>query len=156
MGRLSMSQSRESIWVWLFWGLSTFLVLELGTFLLASLALNKPVGDLVGPFLSYAIPAAILLALVWWLRKREDNGAASPKQLARAWGVSMILFLVAVISATCYSGVMLHLMSLSDAIATFIVSFLMGVPIAYFVSYGMTLNIISSRAGKRHGGSGSA
>lgn len=154
MGWLSMSRWRESIWVWLFWGLGTFLVLELGTFLLAGLALSKTAGELAGPFLAFATPSAIFMSFVWWIRKREDRRAASPKQLARAWGLSMMFFWAAAISAICYSGVELRLINHSDAIGVFITSILLGVPMAYFVAYSMTLPVITSRAARHQGQSG--
>ena len=79
--KLGISASRENIWVWLFWGLGIYLVLELGPFLIAGRGLNKPAQELAGPYLAFAVPCVILAPLIWWLRKWEEQGA-SPKRLA--------------------------------------------------------------------------
>ena len=143
--KLSISRSQESIWIWLFWGLGTYLLLELGPFFIAEFVFKKTAGELLGPYVAFAFPCVIFLPLVWWLRKWEKQGI-SPKRLARGWGLSMMLFCVAVIVAVFYSGISLHLINLSDAVGGFIVSMLLGLPISYFVSYYMVLSFISTRA----------
>jgi hypothetical protein len=113
--RLSISRSRESIWVWLFWGLGTYFALESGPFLIAGRVLKRPAHELAGPYLAFAAPAVILLPLIWWLRKWEEQGA-SPKRVARGWGLSMVLFGIAIAFAVFYSGIKLHLMEQRDAV----------------------------------------
>jgi hypothetical protein len=143
--RLSISRSRESLWVWLFWGLGTYLALELGPFLLLGVALQKTVAELLYPYLAFAMPGVIFMPLVWRLWQREKQ-RPSPKQLAREWGVSMALFGLAVVGAVIYSGVRLGLMDPSDAIGGLVVSVLLSVPTSYFTLYHMTLTRISSRS----------
>lgn len=148
--RFSISRSRESIWVWLFWGLGIWLVLELGPFFIAGRVLKKNAGELAGPYLAFAVPWAIMTPLIWWLRKWEERDA-SPKRLARGWGLSMALFSVTVMGALFYSGVELRLMNRADAMGGFIVGVLLSVPISYFVLYQRALTRISSRTTGRQG-----
>ncbi len=131
--------------MWLFWGLGIYLALELGACRIAAQVLNKTTGELVGPYLAFAVPWAILAPLIWWLRKWEEQGA-SPKRLAREWGLSMALFGVAMAAAVFYSGVELRLMDTTDAVSGFIAGVLISVPIFYFGMYNMALKRISSRA----------
>jgi hypothetical protein len=60
--RLSISRSTQNIWVWLFWGVGIYLVLELGPFLIAGHVLNKIAWDMAGPYLAFAMPG-----LLWHL-----------------------------------------------------------------------------------------
>jgi peptidoglycan biosynthesis protein MviN/MurJ (putative lipid II flippase) len=142
--RLSISRSRESIWVWLFWGLGIYLALELGACRIAAQVLNKTAGELAGPYLAFAVPWAILAPLIWWLRKREEQGASS-KQLARGWGLGMAVFGVAVSVAVFYSGSVLRLMDPTDVVGGFITTVLLSVPILYFGMYHMALKRLSAR-----------
>jgi membrane protease YdiL (CAAX protease family) len=143
--KLSISRSRESIWVWLVWGTGIYLGLEAGPFLIAAWAFRKTAGELAGPYLAFAVPWMILAPLIWWLRKWEEQGKP-PKRLARGWGLSVALFVVAVIVATLYTGVTLHLMNPVDAVVDFVVTLLMSIPISYFTAYNRTLAVISTRA----------
>lgn len=149
--KLSISRSQESIWVWLFWGLGTYLALELGPFLLAGVTLKKTAAELLCPYLAFAMPGVIFMPLVWRLWQREKQ-RPSPKQLAREWGVSVALFGLAVVGAVIYSGVRLGLMNPSDAIGSLVISVLLSVPISYFTLYHMTLTRISSKAAGEGGG----
>jgi len=149
--KLSISRSRENIWVWLFWGLGTYLMLEIMPFLILGLALKKTAAELAGPYLACAMPAAILMPLVWWLRRREDKGA-SPKRLAHGWGASVALFSVAMVVATIYSGVKLGFMDPKYALGGLVVSVLLSVPISYFTLYYMAMTRISSRAAAKGDG----
>jgi hypothetical protein len=143
--RLSISRSMENIWVWLFWALGIYLVLELGPFLIAGYILRKTAGAMAGPYLAFAMPWAIMAPLIWWLRKWEEQGA-SPKRLARGWGLSMLLFGVVIQFAVFYSGVQLSLIRLNDAIISFVAAALFNGLVFYFGMYHMALNRISSRA----------
>ena len=141
----SNAGSRSGIGAWLFWGLGVYLVLEMGPFVVLGLALKKTVAELAVPYLACAMPAAILMSLVWWLRQREDQGA-SPKLLARGWGASVALFGIAMVVATIYFGVKLGLMDSSDAVGGLVVSVLLCLPISYFTVQHMAITRISSRA----------
>ncbi len=143
--KLSISRSRESIGVWLLWGIGAYLVLELGPFSIAASVLKKTASELAGPYLAFAIPWAILAPLIWWLRKREEQGA-SPQHLARGWGLSMALFGVALAGAVFYSGVKLRLMGLSDAVSSFVTMAIFSGLIFYFGMYHMALRLLSARA----------
>ena len=144
------AKARRSIWTWLFWGLGFYLVLELGPFLIAAWLLKKTAGELAGPYLAFAAPWVIFVPLIWWLRRWEETGA-SPKRLARGWGLSMALFGIAVEVAVFYSGVELHLMDQNDAVGGFIVALLLGIPILYLGMYYKSLRTISSRAAEKLG-----
>jgi hypothetical protein len=149
--RLSISRSRESIWVWLFWGLGIYLALEAGPFLIAGLVLKKTVGEMAGPYLAFAVPAAIIMPLIWYLKKWEEQGV-TPKRLARGWGLSMVIFVVAMGVAVFYSGVKLHLMGRWDAVVSFIVSTLWGGLIVYFTLCHMVSRRLSSKTARNLGG----
>ena len=145
--RISISEekARKSLWAWLFWGLGTYFVLELGPFFIASAIFKKTARELAGPYLAFAVPAVIVMPLIWWLRKWEELGAL-PERLARGWGLSMALFGVALAVAVFYSGVELRLVDLQDAVVEFFVSGLMAGFILYFVGYHRTLKVLTSRA----------
>lgn len=144
--RISISRSWESFWVWLFWSLGIYLALELGPFLIAKHVLNKTAGDLAGPYVAFAAPWAIMAPLIWWLRKWKEQGA-SPKRLARGWGLSTALFGVAVVVGVMYSGVKLGLMDPMDAVGGLLVSVLLSVPVLYFTLHYIVLRHFSTGAG---------
>jgi hypothetical protein len=146
--RLSISRSRESIWIWLFWGIGIYLALELGPCLIAARVLNMTVGELAGPYLAFAVPWAILAPLIWWLRKGEEQGA-SPKRLARGWGLSMVLFGAAVTFAVFYSGIKLGFVDINDAVIDFVLTVLVSAPIFYFVMHHMAMTRTSVRAARK-------
>ena len=139
---------RLSLWAWLLWSLPIYFMMEFGLFLTAAWYLNKTAGELVGPYLAFAVPWIIIAPLVWWLRVLEEQGT-SPKRLARGWLLSTTLFLVAVMIATVYSGIELRLMDPKDALGAFVVTVLLSVPSLYFVAYRRALRVISTRAAGR-------
>lgn len=142
-----------SLWAWLVWMLPGYLVLEVGASLIVGVFLKKTAGELVGPFLAFAVPCAIFAPLVWWLRIREEEGA-SPKHLALGWVFSAALFFVAVMAATFYSGIELRLMDPKYVFGAFVVAVLLSVPSLYFIAYRRMLRVISTRAaGKSDGAS---
>ena len=143
--RLSISKSRENIWIWLLWAIFMYLFLELGLFLLVAEILKKSVGELVGPYLAFAIPWMFLAPLIWWLRRWEEQGA-SHKRLAHGWALAVVLFAILVAFAVCYSGVALYLMKPTDAIINFLFALLLISPVLYFVMYLNALRIISARS----------
>ncbi|HET7103034.1 MAG TPA: hypothetical protein VFI20_03005 [Terracidiphilus sp.] len=137
------------MWVWFFGGLGTYLVLEFGLFLLFALALKKSAAELAGPYLACAMPVAIFIPLAWRLWQREKQNV-SPKRLAREWGVSAVLWGIAVVVAVIYSGVKLRYMDPKYAFGGLVVSLLFCLPIGYFTLYRMTLKRIAPRvAGDR-------
>lgn len=142
---MSFSEFGKNIWAWLFWSFGFYLVLELGPFVIAAWALKKTAGELVGPYLAFAVPWAIMAPLIWRLRKWEEGGV-SPKRLAHGWGFSMALFGVAVGLAVFYSGIKLQVMDSKDAVVSFAVVVLLSVPIFYFGMYRMALTRICARA----------
>jgi hypothetical protein len=143
--------ARFSLGAWLFLGLGTYLTLETGLFFVLGLALKKTAVELAGPYLACAVPAAILMPLVWWLRQREEHGASS-KRLARGWSASVALFGVATVVAVIYSGVKLSLMDSTDAVGGLAVSVLLSVPISYFTMHHTVMTRISSRAASKMDG----
>ena len=145
------SRSRLSIGSWLFWGLGTYLVLELVPFLVLRSALMKTVVELAGPYLACAMPGAMLIPLVWWLRQREEQGM-SVKRLAFGWGVSVALFGAAMVVAVIYSGVELRLMNPNDALGGLVVSVLLSVPILYFTLHHMVMLRVPMRAATKGSG----
>jgi hypothetical protein len=142
---ISTAGSRSSLVAWLFLGLGTYLVFETGLFVVLGPALKKTAFELAGPYLACAVPAAILMPLVWWLRQWEGQGASS-KRLARGWGASVALFGVAMVFAVIYSGVKLRLMDSTDAVGGLVVSVLLSVPISYFTLHHMVMTRVSWRA----------
>lgn len=144
------SRYPRTIWAWMFWGLCVYLSLELGSFYIAKQVLHKNIGEFAGPYLAFAMPAAVFLPLVWRLLKREVMGV-SPKRLARGWGLVMVLFFVVEAGAVFYSGVKLGFIDLSDAVIYFVVAALYCGLIAYFSMYQFMLKRISGRAAGRKG-----
>jgi chromate transport protein ChrA len=142
--RLSISRSTENIWAWLLWSLGLYLVLEMGPFLITGWVLKKTAGGLARSYLAFALPAAIIMPLIWWLRKWEEK-CTSPKRVARGWGLSVALFDIAMMVALFYSGVVLGLIDPRNAVGGFIVAVLGSVSIVYFSMYRMALARISSR-----------
>lgn len=132
-------------WKWVFAALAVYMAMELATFLIAGWALKKTVGDLAGSYLAFAVPGAVMASLVWWLHTWEERGLPA-KSLARGWGLSMVLFGVAIAGALLYSGVELGIVNPADARRPVIVAALCGALITYITTYRMVLPRISSRA----------
>jgi len=152
MTKMFTSGSRLNMRRWLFWGIGTYLMLEIGSFLALGFALKKTVGELACPYLACAMPCVIFMPLVWRLRLREEQGTPA-KGLARGWGGSATIFGVAAVLALVYSAVALDLMRPMDAVGALVVSLLLGVPAFYFTAYYMTLSRISlSATRERHNG----
>ncbi len=146
--RLSYSRSRESIWVWLFWGLSIYLALEVVSFSIIGLALDKSPRDLVGPFVAFALPWTFMAPQIWWLRKWEEAGLP-PARLALRWGFSMALFGEGCIAATYYSGVRFRLMEPKDAVVNLVVAVLFSSPIFFFGMWRSALRTLTEREARK-------
>ena len=142
---MSISRSRESLWIWLFWGLGIYLAMEFLPFLLAKLVLNMAAADLAGPFLAFAMPAIIFMPLVWCLWRWRARGIA-PKRLARRWGASMAIFSIAVIAAVGYTGAKFGLMEPRDAVGGFVVLVLLSAPVSYLTIYYLALGRFPAQA----------
>ena len=140
----SISRSRESLWVWLFWTLGVYLALELGFFFITNLLLKRTYTELVGPYLAIAVPWIVFAPIIGWLRRREE-ARALPARLARIWGLSMAFFGGAEITAILYSGLVLRFMTLTDDLVASVLFLLPSVPILYFVMYYQALRHISAR-----------
>lgn len=85
------------------WALVLYLTLEMVPAFIVKLVLNKPFGELVGPYVAFAMPGMVFVPLAWWLRQREGKGLSS-RSLALGWGLYMALFVSLVTSALFYSG----------------------------------------------------
>lgn len=133
-----------SFWKWLFWGLVIYSALEACAFFGAWMILKRTVREFSGPYIAFIVPGAVIISLVWWLNTWRERGAPL-KPLARGWGLSMALFGVACLGALAYSGIQLHLVDPSDAMARFIVTTLIVVVIGYFSGYRTALNRITAR-----------
>jgi hypothetical protein len=142
--RLAISRSRESVWVWLFWGLGIYLLLEFGSFLLAAMLLKKTIGELVIPYIAFAIPWVIFAPIIWWLRKWEEQGA-SPTRLARLWALGVAVFGTTIYLAAFYSARMLDFMSGTDALIDCVVVVLLTIPVLTFVLYQRAIRVLSAR-----------
>jgi hypothetical protein len=139
-----------SLWAWLLWTLPIWLLLEVARLLIIGWLFKKTAGELIGPYVAFALPAVIIMPLVWWLRILEEQGT-SPKRLARGWLISTAIFCFTVIGATFYSGLKFQLIDPKDALGGLIVSVLLSAPSLYFISYRWTLRVISARAATKRG-----
>jgi len=146
--RSTIARLRANIWVKMFWAIVLFLAYVFVAALLVMLVLHKSAGEMVGPYLAYAVPGPIFLLVVLWLRAWEDRGA-SPKLLALVWCLCTTLFMFTIVGATTYSGVVLHLIDSEDRVAFFIVSGVMGAFIVPLTMYRRVLKVATERAAKR-------
>lgn len=126
--------------------LCLYLVLELGLFLVVKAVIRVTTGDLVGPYLAFAVPAVICLLLAWRLKRWEEHGPSS-RLLALGWSLGTVFLFSTVIIAFFYSGLRLHFLNLGDA-KGFIAVAVVGVPIAFFIWYRVVLSHISARAAR--------
>ncbi len=84
------------------------------------------------------------LLLVRWLWKWEERGL-SPKRLAFAWSLSMVLFFLGICSALFYSSVKFKLVQPSDAVWVFGMMAVGGTVSVAFKAYNMTLARTSAK-----------
>lgn len=129
----------------MFWAICIYLALELAPALMAKLLLHKAVGQLVGPYLAFALPGVSSLLLILWLWKWEERGA-SPTHLALGWGLTLAFFSLALSAALLYSVVNLRLANPSDAVWVFGIIGVGGTASGFFVAYNMTLTRVSAKA----------
>jgi hypothetical protein len=138
----------DNLWSKMFWAAGLLLVLLLVPTFLIKLLLRKAVGDMVYPYLTYAVPCLTFLFVALLLRTWEDHGA-SPRRLALAWSLCTTLFIFVVFAATFYSGVELHLVDPGDAVGAFVVACVGGASVGLFITYSRVLKVTSARATKR-------
>lgn len=133
---LSLSKARESCFVWMFWYLGGWLVLEAGPFFFGASILHIPAHRLVAPYIALAVPPAAVGPFFYRINRRC---ADPPKRRARSMAIAATMFSVLFIAALCYSAVDLGLASANLAIATGIVMLLFCVTLGYFVAYRTAL-----------------
>ena|SRR5882724_12414934 len=150
--RSSNSKSRANMRIKMFWAICFYLALELGLFVIVKQILHAPEGELVGPYLAFAVPGVILLPAAWRLRKWEERGA-SPRRLALWWGMLIVSFASAVLVAFVYSGIELHLIDPSDIVGGSVVAGVLLIPTAFFTMYHRVLSRTSARAARHMDGS---
>jgi hypothetical protein len=133
---LSLSKASESCFVWMFWFLSTWLVLEAGALFLAMLLFQIPLHRLVGPYIAFAVAPAAVGPFFYRINRRR---ADPPKRRARNMGIASTAFIELATTALSYSAVKLGLVPAQFAITTTIVVWLFSGPICYFVAYRTAL-----------------
>jgi hypothetical protein len=134
--KLSLSRSRESCFVWMFWFLSTWLVLEAGPLFLGIWLFHIPVHRLVGPYIALAVAPAVVGPFFYRINRRR---ADPPKRRARNMSIASTVFIELGVTALSYSAVTLGLVSANFAITVTIVAWLLSGPLGYFVAYRTAL-----------------
>jgi hypothetical protein len=134
--KLSLSRSRESCFVWMFWFLGAWLVLEAGPLLLGVWLFNIPVHRLVGPYIALAVAPVAVGPFIYRINRRR---ADPPKRRARNMGIVSTVFIELAVTALFYSGVKLGLISVGLAVTSAIIVWLLGGPFMYFVGYRTAL-----------------
>jgi hypothetical protein len=134
--KLSLSRSRESCFVWMFWFLSTWLVLEAGPLFLGIWLFHIPVHRLVGPYIALAVAPAVVGPFFYRINRRR---ADPPKRRARNMSIASTVFIELGVTALSYSGVKLGLVSVELAVTSAIVVWFFGAPLMYFVGYRAAL-----------------
>jgi hypothetical protein len=140
--RLPISRSRESLWVWMLWLLSLWLVLEASTFFAVGWVLRLGLRQLAAPYVAFAVPPVVVGPLIYRANRRTGD---PPKRRARDMAVAAVVLVMLSIMALYYSGVKLGLMSESLGVTSAIVMSLFGGPIVYFAAYSTSLARLSSR-----------
>ena len=141
----SNPQLPENLWPKMVWAVVLLLVLLLVPAFLVKLLLRKALGEMVYPYLAYAVPCLTFLFVALLLRTWEGRGA-SPKALAVAWSLCTTLFMFSAFAATFYSGVELHLIDHGDAVGGFMVACVGGAFAGVFTTYSRVLKVTSARA----------
>jgi hypothetical protein len=91
------------------------LVLLLVPAVWVKLMLRKSSGEMVLPYLAFAVPCIAVAVVAPLLRTWEGRGA-SPRTLAVAWSLCMTILLFGVFASTFYSAAELRLMDRGDAV----------------------------------------
>jgi len=140
----SVPKSKANIWTTVVWAICTYLVFELGMFIIVKYIAHAGEGELLGPYLALAVPGVIFLLVVGWLWKWEELGQ-SPRWLAYGWGLSIALFFLSVCAALFYSSVKLRIIDPSDAVGVFGLMVVGGTLSGFLGGYTMTLRRIFSK-----------
>lgn len=112
--RWPIPNPRATVWIKMFWAIMIYLAVEFGLAFMVKIVLNKATGELVIPYLAFAIPIVILLPMALLLRKWETQGA-SFRQIAFGWVAFLAIFVFTINFAVFYSGVKFHLVDPGDA-----------------------------------------
>lgn len=142
--RSSIFRVHTNMFVKMLFAYCLWLALEAGEFAVAKQILHATETELVGPYLAFAVPGAVILPLAWWLKKWEKR-APSPKRLALGWSLCTALFFCVAIAAFYYTGVHLQLLKLSN-VWIFVVEAAAGVLVGAIGMYRMVLPRISARS----------
>ena len=134
--KLSLSRSRESCFVWMFWFLGAWLVLEAGALFWGIWFFRIPLHRLVGPYIALAVAPAVVGPFFYRINRRR---ADPPKRRARNMGIASTAFIELGVTALSYSAVTLGLVSANFAITVTIVVWLFSGPLGYFVAYRTAL-----------------
>jgi len=134
--RLSLSRANESCFVWMFWFLGAWLVLEAGAFFLGIGVFGIPLHRLVGPYIALAVAPAVVGPFIYRINRRRGD---PPKRRARNMGIASTAFIELAVTALFYSGVKLGLVSVGLAVTSAIIVWLFGGPFMYFVGYRTAL-----------------
>jgi hypothetical protein len=134
-----------NVWTQMFWAIVLLLVLELIPAIVVKEVLHVTMGQLVGPYLAFAVPAVLFLLLAWWLRRQEERGATA-RRLALAWGLSAGLFVLTIGVALFYSASALRLIDPREFLGPLIFAVSAGTLVTSFTMYRKVLPTISARA----------
>lgn len=134
--KLSLSRSRESCFVWMFWFLGAWLVLEAGALFLGMWLFRIAVHRLLGPYIALAVAPAVVGPFFYRINRRH---ADPPKRRARDMGIASTAFIELGVTALSYSAVTLGLVAANFAITVTIVVWLFSGPLGYLVAYRTAL-----------------
>jgi hypothetical protein len=133
---LSLSKAGESCFVWMFWFMGAWLVLETGALFAGVWVFREPAHRLVGPYIALAVAPAVVGPFFYRINRRR---ADPPKRRARNMGIASTAFIELAMTALCYSAVKLGLVSANFAVTVIIVVWLFSGPIVYFGAYRTAL-----------------
>ena len=126
-----ISRLRGNTWGhWLF-ALSLPIVFTLIPALAVKLIFHRTTKEIMGLYLAFMAPQVLSLLSFGLINKWADGGA-SPKRVAIASSLCIFLFMTAILGATLYSGVALHLIETDDVIGVFILAEVGGGLAAFF------------------------
>jgi hypothetical protein len=134
--KLSLAAARTSCFVWMLWLLSTWLIFETGLLVLVICFANLPIHRLIGPYFALFVAPAAAGPLIYRANRRRANDS---KLGAREMAIATTLFIELINTALSYSSVKLGLSSVSFALTTMVVAWLLSGPIVYFAAYRLVL-----------------
>ncbi|HEV2287373.1 MAG TPA: hypothetical protein VGR81_00305 [Candidatus Acidoferrales bacterium] len=134
--KLSLSRANESCFVWMFWYLGTWLLLETGSLFLGLWLFKISVHRLVGPYIALAVAPIVVGPFFDRINRRRED---PPKRRARNMAIASTAFIELAVTALSYSAVKMGLVSANFAITITIVVWLFSGPLGYFVAYRTAL-----------------